>query len=220
MVTGIVVDGVTGEPLPAVIVSNQDNRQTTTTNANGRFTITGAQGHRIHFSSPGFRTQEKTVPASQVPVEMHIDLFTIAYELDEVTVRQVYTQYQLDSINRKETYKAALSRPKSSVMSPASYIADKLSGKSKRLFRFQKSFGFWENQKYIETRYTPELVREMTGLEGDAIAAFINAHPMPVDFARVATDLEIKMWIRNQFRASVADSTIRIPADSTAAGEY
>ena len=52
----------------------------------------------------------------------------------------------------------------------------------------------------MATRYTPELVSEMTQLEGNAVYQFMAAYPMEKDYAYVASDLEIKMWIRNNYK--------------------
>jgi hypothetical protein len=87
-----------------------------------------------------------------------------------------------------------------SVFSPASALAEQFNKKSKQRARFQTNFAKWENQKFIDTRYSPEQVNALTGLTGDTLAAFINAHPMPYDYARTATDLEVKMWIRYNYR--------------------
>ena len=86
-------------------------------------------------------------------------------------------------------------------MSPVTFIAEKLSKRSRRIFRFQKSFNYWEDQKFIESRYTPELVQQLTKLQGDTLAWFINANPIASDYARVASELELKMWIRDNYKA-------------------
>jgi len=85
-------------------------------------------------------------------------------------------------------------------MSPFSAIAEKFSKKSKRAFQFQKDFYRLESEKFIDTRYTPDLVNELTGATGDSIGHFMYAYPMPYDFARTASDLEIKMWIRTSYK--------------------
>ncbi|GBL35256.1 hypothetical protein EMGBS15_08510 [Filimonas sp.] len=40
----------------------------------------------------------------------------------------------------------------------------------------------------------------MTQLEGDDLASFMNQYPMDYEYARVATELEIKMWIKYNFQ--------------------
>jgi hypothetical protein len=55
-------------------------------------------------------------------------------------------------------------------------------------------------QKFIDTRYTPELVTKLTGYTGDTMILFMNTYPMDYSFARAASDLELKMWIRNNYK--------------------
>lgn len=198
---GIVVDGETGKKLPGVIVANESAHYTAYTDANGEFIITAKRGDQVIFSLPGYKTQQKSVPASLGVADMHIEMFRLSYELEEFILRPQYTPYQLDSIERHSTYTRALARRKGgSIMSPVTWIAEKFSKRSKQIFRFQKNFSYWEDNKFIESRYTPVLVQQLTHLSGDTLAWFMNANPMPYDYVRTATDLELKMWIREQYR--------------------
>jgi hypothetical protein len=199
---GIVVDGENNAPLAAVAVVNMQTNQSAYTDATGRFVITAKKGEQVSFSSVGYRNQLKTVPAALGVAEMKIEMFHISYELEEFVLRPKYTPYQMDSIARQSTYARALARQKGgSIMSPVTLIAEKLSKRSKRIFNFQKSFNYWEDVKYIESRYTPEMVSSLTGLKGDSLAYFMNAYPMAFDYARVVSDLELKMWVRNNYKA-------------------
>jgi hypothetical protein len=118
----------------------------------------------------------------------------------------------MDSMERKSTYSRALAREKGgSIMSPVTFIAEKLSRQSKQVFRFQKSFNYWEEVKFIESRYSPDLVRSLTGVSGDTLARFMNSNPMPGDYARAASDLEIKIWIREQFKNWQSSPSSRLP---------
>ena len=199
---GTVTDGETGKFLTAVSVFNNNTKQYAYTDAQGDFSIFANKGDQITFSYIGYKTQVKIVPPSIGMAEMHIDLFRMSYELEEFIYRPKYSPYQIDSIERQSTYQRALAREKvRSVMSPVTLLADKLSKKSKQIYRFQRSFNYWEHLKFIESRYSPQLVQQMTGLKGDTLAFFMNANPMPYDYARVASELELKMWIRERYRA-------------------
>lgn len=198
---GTVKDGISGEALSAVAVTNERTNQKAYTNNYGEFTLNAHKGDIVSFNLVGYKPQQYTVPASLGTAEMYVSLFQLSYELEEFTLRRKYSPYQMDSMERRSTYQRALARQKGgSVMSPVSFVAEKLSKRSKRTFRFQKDFYGWEEEKFITSRYTPELVASQTGLTGDTIAFFMNAYPMPYDFARTASDLELKIWIREQYR--------------------
>ena len=198
---GKIADGELGSPLAAVSVMNQRTFQTVYSDAKGNFSLPAISGDAISFSFIGYKPQQKIVPASIGVPEMHIDLFKLNYELEEFIYRPKYTAYQLDSIKRKATYSRTLAREKSgSLGSPITFFAEKLSRRSKQIFNFQKSFNFWEDQKFIDSRYSPELVQQLTSLNGDTLAWFMNANPLPYDFARAASELELKMWIREKYK--------------------
>jgi hypothetical protein len=212
VVKGIVTDAQTGNPLSVVMVVNTVTQQSVYTSKEGEFAITAKSGERLAFSYMGYKTMERLSPPVINIATMHIELQRLSVEMDELVVRPGYTSYQLDPARRRETYARVLAEKKrTSIMSPVSLIADKFSKRRKRIYAFQKSFNYWENQLFIDSRYTPETVNKLTGLTGDTLAHFMNANPMPVDYARAASDLELKMWVRDRYKrwlsAPKADST-------------
>lgn len=197
---GKVKDAGTGEALYPVTVVNLRTQKATYTSPQGDFTIHAEKGDIVSFSYIGYKPAEYNMPVGVGAYTTAISLQRISYQLQEVILMPGYTQYQIDSIERKRTYRAALARRKSSPLSPVSFVAEKFNKRSKQIFKFQRNFNKWEDEKYIDTRYTTDLVYEMTGLEGDSLGHFMNAYPMPYDYARTATDLEMKMWIRHHYR--------------------
>jgi len=198
---GLVVDGATSLPVPATKVFNARTQISTFTDEQGFFNIEANFNDLIYFEAPGFKLSSRKVGVAKNGIaEMNISLFKLSIQLDEFIFRPVYSPYQLDSIERRAVYSRALARHKSSLGSPVSWVAEKLNKNSKQIFKFQKNYNYWEDQKFIDTRYTQELVGQLTRLTGDSIAFFMNAHPIPYDFARAASELELKIWIREQFK--------------------
>lgn len=202
---GVVTDNEGSEALIAVSVSNKTRNLTTITDLDGKYNIAAQKGDEIEFSYVGYYPLSIMMPEDG-NIFRRVSLKKKLFSLDEVVIGPSYTPYQLDSIARRKTYSLALSRERvsstvmGSIFSPASALAEQFSKKSKQRFRFQKNFVKWEDQKFVDTRYSSEEVATLTGLQGDTLAAFINAHPMPADYARTATDLEIKMWIKYNYR--------------------
>ena len=186
-----------------VTVVNERTQAVAYTNENGVYTIPASNGDVIAFSSIGYITAERTKPIGEANATLSIILTPATYQLREFNFRPgTLTQFQADSIERVKTYKIYLERrPPSPFASPVSAIAEKFSKKAKRTYRFQKDFAAGEMERYIDTRYTTDLVADLTGLTGDSIGHFMNGNPMPYDFARLATDLEIKIWIRDNFKS-------------------
>ncbi len=211
-INGIVTDEYTGNPLYPVTIVNLSTQQSSYTNTDGTFSIRAKAGQTIAFSFIGYEHVEYTVAPGASNTNIKIKMYSTTYQLRELIVKPKYTPYQIDSIENKRVYAPALSLPHSNpITSPISFIAEKLSSRSKQIFRFQKNLDQWENQRFIDTRYTPQLVSLLTGLKGDSVGYFMNAYPMDYKYARAATDLEIKMWIRFHYKEWMKDGS---PVDS------
>ena len=196
---GEIVDRA-GNPVPSVVIRNISRQENTFSDLSGTFSLPALAGDSIEFSRLGYFTVFLKMSDSGTTFR-RIFMWQTPVSLEEVEIRPDWTPYQLDSIARRQTYHIALDRRKErSVMSPVSAIAENISRKSRQRWQFQKHFKQWETQKFIDTRYSFEEVSALTGLTGDSLAAFIHAYPMPQDYARAASDLEIKMWIRFNYR--------------------
>lgn len=210
---GVVADAESGETLFPVTVVNLSTQESTYSNKMGEFSISAKNGDQIMFSFIGYETVKRPMPPTLNIANIRVDMKLQNYQLQNVLVRGL-TKYQKDSIERRATYIRTLSRQKTTtIMSPVSLLAERLSKRSKQIYNFQKSFNYWEGQRFIDSRYTPELVNTLTGLTNDSLAHFMNAYPMPQDYARSATELELKMWIRYNYKQWVARS--QQVADST-----
>ncbi|MBL7683131.1 MAG: carboxypeptidase-like regulatory domain-containing protein [Flavipsychrobacter sp.] len=200
-ISGIVTEAQTGQSLYPVSVINVSTQQTVYTNQFGAFTINVEEGQQLVFSMVGYKEQRKYITAELIKNGIKVALPILSYELNEFILRPKYTPYQLDSLRRRSTYKRTLAWQRTnSVMSPVSFIADRISKKSRSRLEFQRNFIKWEGEKFIDTRYTPELVSKLTGLTGDSLGHFMNAYPMEYDYARNATELELNMWVRYHYR--------------------
>lgn len=195
-------DAVSGKALSPVVVINVRTQQSVYTEDNGTFTLAAKSGDPIAFTFIGYKTLQWKMPPAMGVVDESFKMEVTSYLLKEYTVRtRNYTQYQIDSLTRRSTYSRALARQKGgSISSPFTLLAEQFSKKSKDIYRFQKNYNYWEDQRFIDSRYTPELVNALTNLTGDTLAYFMNAYPVPYDYARTATDLEFKMWIRTNFK--------------------
>lgn len=198
---GLVVDARTGKPLSPVTVVNTHTQAATSTDDKGMYTIPASVGDVIAFTYVGFKTEKRMKPASVIIATVNVSMEPAAFMLREFDFMPGnLTPYQRDSLERARTYKFPLQRTHPTLMSPASMLAEKFSRKAKMVYQFQKNFAAGEMEKFVDTRYTRQLVNELTGATGDTIGHFMYAYPMAYDFARLATELELKAWIRNNYR--------------------
>jgi hypothetical protein len=150
-------------------------------------------------------------------------LLPLVHKLSEATVIGL-TKYQKDSVARHEFFQHEMTRQ---IVPPApkfvglgcagcfGWLADKITGNSKKPRRFRKTFATEDEQKFIDSRYTLTLVMQLTVItDTETVAAFMNAYPMEYAYARTASDLEMKAWIRSNFKEYKAAGHLKKPEQS------
>lgn len=204
---GIVIDGETNQPLYLVNVLNLANAQSTSTDERGIYTISAKNGDVLSFSYVGYHTIQRLAITDSV---LRISMFPLSVALKEYILHPEYTPYQKDSVEMAMLYSDQLNtntiKPGFSSANGGGFTGliggavQKVSKSYKQKKRFRENFLKDEQQKYIDTRYTPQLVTALTNLTGDTLAVFMNTYPMEYKFARTATDLELKLWIRDNYK--------------------
>lgn len=186
------------------LVVNQATMHSTSTDEEGNFTILAQTGDIISVNYSGYHTvQQAATPGTR----LNITLIPLSVRLNEVVV---LTQFQKDSIALTELYSKELNKKPVTVgFSSANgggisgligAPIHRLSRSYKQNKRFKENFRRDMEQRYIDTRYTPAMVSSLTQLKGDSLALFMNTFPMDYGFARTASELEIKSWIRNNYK--------------------
>ncbi|WP_118949966.1 peptidase associated/transthyretin-like domain-containing protein [Taibaiella helva] len=212
---GVVVDAATGTPLPAVGIDNDRSGEHILSSEKGTYSIAVKSGDRVRFKLLGYTVREFLVGSGEAEQYQRIPLEKYLQHIDTVVVRPGLSDYQRDSLEYRRLFgkKVAQERVRFGLNkrgppggfglvfnNPISAPYQRFARKYKRLRAFQRRFKAQEKQSFIDTRYTPDEVHALTGLTGDTLAAFMNTYPMPYDYARTASDLEISMWIRSNYR--------------------
>ena len=192
-----------GVGLEGAVITNNQSGAVSISDAKGMYRLSVRAGDSISVRMLGYQDVGFRIAASQKgDYFRNIALEPFTYMLSDVEVSGL-TPYQKDSIARRNLYAQPLSREwvsgGAAVFHPMTFLAQKVSRKARQRRDFQLNYNNWENQKFIETRYTKELVGSVVPLTGDTLAYFMNAFPIPSDFARAATDLELRMWIKYNY---------------------
>lgn len=210
IMTGTVLDAQTGKPMSLVTIVNTKSQVAAYSDDNGYFAITADNGDKINFSYVGYSVQQRLM-TPEGKAEMKIIMIPMSINLKELTIHPDYTPYQQDSIQRRREYSKELDHGlvKSKFTTTGNGIGvdglignavEKMSKSYKEMQHFKADFKKDEEQKFIDTRYTQELVHTITGYSGDTLAYFMNTYPMEYQYARTASDLEIKMWIKYNYK--------------------
>ena len=198
---GTIIDSAKKNTINSVRVENLSTHQGDYSNADGFFSIEGKEGDYIIFSYLGFNNKVIRLNSSLNNSNQIVKISIKTVGLKGVTIKQGPTQYQTDSAKRADIYKDAFDYTQTkSAMSPITSLYQVFSKKHKNMRHFQDQIVDIEKQKFIDTRYSEALTAQMTGLQEEALIKFMQAYPMEVEFARAASDLEIKMWIKYNFQ--------------------
>jgi hypothetical protein len=217
---GTIRDKETEEPLNRVIVENVQRGLLTYTNASGAFTVAAGTGDSIRFSLLGYTSAAILITPAHSLRSGQYTLSRNPVAIDTVIIQPGLSPYQQDSLDRRSVYgkKVDEKPPKFQLAkrdpvyggagegsmrfdAPLSSLFSKFSKKRKRLKNFQNNYRSMEDQLFVDSRYSEASVMELTGLrQDDSIRAFMLAYPMPYDFARSATALEVKMWIKYYYK--------------------
>ena len=200
-IRGIMIDSAYRKPLVGAKVENFTTKKGTTTNSKGEFEIEIGNDNYLSFSILGYKDKLMRIKnIADTKDYLEIVLPVKVYQTKEVLISKKLTQYQLDSIDRAELYSDVFGySQQKSVFSPVTSLYQKFSRKYKNIRKFQEQILEMEKEKFVDTRYTTALVQKLTKLEGDNIAHFMNANPVPYDFARTASDLELNYWIKEKY---------------------
>ncbi len=211
---GIVLNGETYKPMGAVTVQDMANGHTTGTDSEGNFMLNASIGDMISFSFNGYHPIQKTATSY---AGMGVSLLPISMRLPEYTVHEL-TQFQKDSVEMTNLYSQELNRKtiKPKVSTDGGLVVSGLIGapvqrmsKSyKRNKKFKETFKKDMEQKFIDSRYKPDLVTTLTGLTGDSLLRFMNKYPMEYAYARSVSDLELKAWIRDNYKEYSKDMAV------------
>ena len=204
---GIVIDGETKQPLYLVNAVDNASSQSTATDERGMFVLPVKNGEVISFSYIGYHTIQRLATTDSV---LTVAMFPLSVSLQEYILHPDYTPYQKDSAEMATRYSTELNKKPIKVGFNSANgggfsgligaPVQKLSKSYKQNKKFKENYKKDQEQKFIDTRYTPELTSALTGFAGDSLAVFMNTYPMEYKFARTATDLELKMWIRQNYK--------------------
>lgn len=212
-----VVSGAGGEAIPNVAVCGLRSNQTWLSDSLGIVRIPHDDPGPFRFSHLSFQTRILK-PDTGAGLRI-ITLQPLPYSLNGIVVLSPLARFRRDSAFNHSFFRRELADAKFKpgkklifIHSPLgvqvgvqwggvlSNVALVASGKKARYRKFARNLKRYETEKFAAIRYTTSLVSEQTGLEEDSAFAFIASHPLDDEFLRSATELELKMRVRELYR--------------------
>ena len=214
---GMVLDMERKNAINGVTIVNKQSGNVVFSDSDGHYTIPAVVGDTLFFRHTAYQPVTEVMAYTMGTKYKTILMQPIEYLLKEATITGM-TKYQQDSTARhvlydRELNKILVPKPKFVGLGCAGcfgWLADKITRNSKKPKRFRKQFAADDQNRFIDSRYYPELVTSLTGINDvDSIAIFINKYPMEYEFARLASDLEIKAWIRSNYKLYIQANFVK-----------
>lgn len=197
---GKVTDADTHKALVRVSVYNISRGTGTMTDSLGKYKIPAFDFDRIVFSYLGYSNDTIQVNALYKRQIINIDLQQNKFSIRPVEIIGDRPDYARDSVQRRKWFASALNQDKvngwGAVAHPISALYDALSGRQKSLWRFQKDYKAYEQQKYVESRVHPKQIEDLFHLKGDSLKAFLLWYDPAYNFIRDATDYNLLLDIK------------------------
>jgi len=179
ILNGVIKDSITQLPIHNVTISNPITRTKVRTDANGFFRIAVAPDEILYFFAPSYRIDTLRYSVLfQNPVTLF--LTPNGEWLGGVTVEAQYSKYQLDSMERIASFKAAQGqrlRTASSLNEGGFGIGINLDRIFKSKYKQHKKqealFQRTEERAYVEYRFSSKMVAAYTGLKGEKLREFM-----------------------------------------------
>ncbi len=210
LVNGYVHDSITGVPIVNAIITNESTKQMITPDQNGFFSIQAERGDLIFINA--FNYEFDTVKATYgLPDTLHIVLIRTNEVLPNVTVTTTagYTRYQLDSLRRRESFMNDMGVGKMSKVGKADNMGagvginlDAFSrNRTKDRNKAYRTFDFLEDQAYVDFRFSPQIISQITGLKGDSLVQFMRKYtPTYKWLRRHPTDEDVLYYINDKMK--------------------
>lgn len=205
--TGTIIDKEDYTDIKGAIVTNATTQRTVAADKHGKYSIPASKGDIIFFSAEGYHTLRRIATPSDT---MNVYLLPLTGKLPEYTIVEK-TEYQQDSTEIAIYYHKELARKPVTVGYSSANgggftgligaPVHRMSRSYKLNRRFKENVRLDLEQRYIDTKYTPVLVGSLTGLRNDSLILFMNTYPMDYTFARHASDMELKSWIKYNYRS-------------------
>jgi len=191
-IIGRVYDADTHQALAGVSIQNISTGTGTLTDSSGTYRIQASDYNHIVFSYVGYFSDTSQINALYLHQRLDIGLHKNKFSIRPVEVIGERIDYGRDSLERNYWFGDAANTEKTrgwgALEHPISALYDALSGRQKRLWRFQKDYRTFEKRKYIESRVRSGQIETLFGLTGDSLKAFLLWYNPPYDFVRNATD--------------------------------
>jgi hypothetical protein len=208
-IIGLIMDQNEKVPVKMASITNITLGKTTVSSSNGTFELVAAVGHIIAFSANGYYADTLTLTVDRFSMSnLILTLKPLPSTLANVTVVGKYSQYQVDSIERRKAFLQDVPGGEIPVMGRANDLGfgtainlDRFSKREKQKQKARSLFELAEQEAYINWRWNEEIVVSYTRFEGEKLLDFMNRYrPDYLWLRKNPDDKEIMYYINTALK--------------------
>lgn len=200
----MVADQETKTGLPFVSIVNKRTMTGTLSNESGRYYIEAMPGDTLEFSMLSYASKQIVAPGMSSSLDVYLP--KRLFELQGVNVKG--SNYRKDSLAMRDEYGRYFNYHKPGAMdvlktlpaNPITALSYLVPSKArKRKEQFHEQLLYWEKEKYIDYRYSPELVGKMTKLQSPELDSFMYKYRPGYQFLNDASEYDLLLYIKQSF---------------------
>jgi hypothetical protein len=206
-ILGVVIDNVSKKPINEVNIDNTYTGFTMLTDQQGKFFITASKGQLLEFRKPGYKTVHVRIPEGDIP-----PYFKIIMQAGPVVLAPYVAanKYTADSLRNRQLYAHELDVPKLSAFGSIEHPFSALSKKNQEIWAFQDDYYATEQQKFVDSKFNPELITQLTGLAGDSLTYYMRRYRPTYEQARGMSEYGFYNYIKHAAGLYRSRGTYRI----------
>jgi hypothetical protein len=212
VMNGKVYEAGTQTALEGVSIINKNTQKGELTDRFGYFSVDGKVGDSIQVRLLGYLPQTLAIPPGSKIVIQNIFLVIRKFQLQNVQIL-ARPDFKRDSLlNREENaaifnYKkpTALNATLSTIFHPLSGLDNLIHAqKRKRMENFQDKLQTQEQDRYIDARYTRQLVSSLTNLQGEELETFMKLYRPTFESLQAFTEYDLYIKIKDDYKDYLA----------------
>ncbi|HVI49142.1 MAG TPA: carboxypeptidase-like regulatory domain-containing protein [Chitinophaga sp.] len=194
--------------LPYATITNVNTGRHAQSDQGGFYKIQASRNDRIVISFVGYLPDTFRVARNEGTETVNVKLVVAGKFLKGVEITSQYTPYQLDSMERRRQYAYLLDLPDKHLVGESTPVGagivfspiTRFSKREKQKRQFKKNYEDMEKEKYIDSRFTPVLVSQVTGLKGDSLQLFMRDNYPDYGTIRLLGNNDLLYWITDRYK--------------------
>ncbi len=196
IIKGICKDAFTDLPVAKFIIHNLNTKEKVATDATGAWSITVNKNDLIYCTHITYDTIRLRIKNDKLPSYYYLEVKKASTKLPAFVKTEKAQSFAADSAQTYETYKVVLEKPGEDDLDASVAPMANMSKKFREEQKFKAQLKGWQQQKFIDQKFSVKRVGRITGLTGDTLTNFMKMYRPSYDLLRSYSDYEFLAYIK------------------------